>query len=168
MNDDESRADEPDPSAYHAVRELHYGRLEWLAEHIRRSNFQIDTQVAHKLLAMIEGTNPDCFFQIKLARRANIPPRAHDPQLEEMRNADMAIQVARLGGFKRGHLQRACHYVAGVHGLHADYVRKKIHRHRDMAIRAVEAEKIRKAYQQGEVDFLGHPKSPQTGFVQDD
>tara|TARA_R110000868_G_scaffold34144_3_gene123444 strand:- start:8001 stop:8507 length:507 start_codon:yes stop_codon:yes gene_type:complete len=168
MNEDEPRANDPDDSAYHAVRELHYGRLGWLAEHIRRSDFRIDTLVAQKLLAMLEGTEPDCLFEIRLARRSNIPPRASDPRLQNIRNFEMAMEVARLGGFKRGHLLRACHEVARLHGLHPDYVRKSVSSHRETAVRAVEADEIREAYERGEVDFLGRSKSPQTGFVQDD
>lgn len=152
--------DGPGASAYHAVRELHYGRLEWLAEHIRCSNFQIDPEVARKLLAMIEGTDSNCFFEVRLARRSDIPPRAHDPQLSEIRDAEMAIEVAKLGGFQRGHLKRACHKVAEAYGLKADYVERKVRLHRDMAMKAVEAEELQKAYERGEVDFLGRPKSP--------
>lgn len=168
MSEDETKGDEPDYSAYHAARELHYGRLDWLAEHIRRSNFQIDELVARKLLAMIEGTDSECFFEIRTARKSNIPPRVTDPHLQNIRDVQMAMEVARFGGFKRGHLQRACHEVALLYNLQPDYVKKKVSPHREAAVRAIEADEIRGAYERGEVDFLGRPKSPQTGFVQDD
>lgn len=141
MNEYEPLPDQlPDASAYHAVRELHYGRIDWLAEHIRCSNFQVHPEVARKLLAMIEGTDSNCFFEIRLARRSDMPPRAQDPQLSEIRDAEMAIEVARLGGFRRGHLKRACHKVAEAYGLKADYVERQVRSHRDMAIQAIEAE----------------------------
>ena len=161
MNEYEPLPDQlPDASAYHAVRELHYGRIDWLAEHIRCSNFQVHPEVARKLLAMIEGTDSNCFFEIRLARRSDMPPRAQDPQLSEIRDAEMAIEVARLGGVRRGHLKRACHKVAEAYGLKADYVERQVRSHRDMAIQAIEAEELQQAYERGEVDFLGRPKSP--------
>lgn len=148
-------------SEFHAVREMHYGRLEWLAEHIRRSSYKISPIVAMKILVMLEGGEPHCFFELKAVRRADLPPRSEDPQLRLIRDMDMAIEVARKGGFeRRGHLARVCHEVGKKHGLTSSYVAKRIRPHRKEAIAIVAEENTAEAYARGEVDFLGHPKCP--------
>lgn len=58
---DGSPEERGDFSAMYAANELHSGRLEWLAEHIRRSNFQISPMVARKLLALIERTQENLY-----------------------------------------------------------------------------------------------------------
>lgn len=154
-------AHSPETSASHAVREMHYGRLEWLAEHIRRCDYQISPIVAQKILTMLEGSEPHCFFELKAIRRADLPPRSEDPQLRLMRDMEMALEVARKGGFeRRGYLARVCHEVAQKYHLKSAYVAKRIRPHRTEAIAIVEEEKAAEAYARGEVDFLGRPKCP--------
>lgn len=155
-------------SAGHACTELHHGRTQWLAYHIRESGFQIHPMVARKLLALIEGTDPSLFFELALIRKSTLPPAAKDPQHIEVRNWEMALEVARRGGFKRGHGKRVFPEVAELFNLNskhgAEYVRRCVKKHRDRAIAAIEEENLQRAYEQGEMDFLGRPICPNSGF----
>lgn len=173
MNDDfdgifgaaqETAEGSADTSAWRAAVEFHEGRLEWLAEHIRRSNFQIDPSVARKILALIERSEPNLMFEMRLARRTDLPPAKNDPQLIEHRNLEMAIEVARMGGFKRGHGKRAFHDVGESRGLQGPYVYRCVKPYRAIAIELVEAEQMQASYERGEVDFLGRPISTRSGF----
>lgn len=150
----------PEASVYYAVRELHYGRLEWLAEHIRRCDLQISPVVALKILSMIEGTDSNCFFELRAHRRSDLPPRRRDPQLRLHRNMDMAIEVARKCGFRRGYIKRACHEVGERYNLKGDYVAREISPFREKALEVAEEERVADAFRSGEVDFLGRSKSP--------
>lgn len=150
--------EKPEASAGFAVRELHYGRLEWLAEHIRLSNLRIDPLVAEKLLAMIEGSETNCYFELKAVRRSELPPRFKDPQLTLHRNLDMAIEVARRSGFKRGHIQPACEDVGVIYGLKGSYVAKQVRPFRKLALDVVKEEQMQMAYEQGEEDILDGSK----------
>jgi hypothetical protein len=109
-------------SAHHAFCELHYGRVAWLAEHIRRSNFQISPMVARKLLALIEGGEANLFFELKLQRRSDLTPGFKDRQLVLFRDIHMAYAVGKLsGGFQRGRTKAAYHEVAEQYGLKESY-----------------------------------------------
>ena len=151
--------DDPKTSAYFAFYEMHYGRLEWLAEHIVRCEYRISPLVARKILEMIENSNPECFFELRALRKSGLPPAYKDPQLTHIRNYEMAIEVARLDGFKRGNLMRQCHEVGKKPGLKAEQVRRLIKKYRQAAMSVVEAEKKQAAYDRGEIDFLGRPKT---------
>ena len=150
----------PEASAGYALTEMHYGRLAWLAEHIRRCNYQISPLVAKKILAMLEGTEQSCFFELKAVRRTGLPPGKQDPQLLMFRAADMAIEVARICKFKRGDLKDAVYEVGVAHGLKPEYVRKQIKPFKQHALRVIEEEEMQASYDRGETDYLGRPKSP--------
>lgn len=158
-------AGNPSASAHYACMELHHGRIDWFAHHIRICDFQIDPMVARKLLSMIDRTEQSCYFEVALARRQDIPPAKKDPALQLHRAADMALEVARLGGFKRAQLQMAVKNVADRYGLEPGYVAKQLRPFRAMAVEAVEEETMQARYDKGEVDILGHPICPQTGFA---
>jgi hypothetical protein len=155
-------------SAGHAAFELHYGRIEWLAYHIKVTDFQIAPMVARKLLALIEKTDPSLFFELVLARRSDLPPAHKDQQLIAHRNFDMAIEVAREGGFRRGHGKRVYPKIAEKYGLKEDYVVKCVRPFRERAEMVVEEEQCQAAYDAGEVDFLDRPISPSSGFAEDE
>lgn len=156
-----------DYSAYYAVHELHNGRLEWLAEHIRRAELAIHPLVAEKLLSLLEGR--DEHYEVKLVRRSDLPPSHRRQDHLRFRDFDLAISVARKGGFQRAHLKRACKEVGDEFGLSAEYVRKRIAKSgfQEDALRIVEAEDLERQYHAGKVDFLGRPILPQTGFAED-
>lgn len=154
-------------SAYNAVVELNYGRISWLAEHIRRSNFKIDPLVARKILALIELTEPNLFFELKLVRRSDLPPAHVDPQLRAHRDVDMAIEVARNGGFERAHREIVCHEVGRSRGLKGSYVYRCVLPYKNRALEIVEEEHLQAAYERGEIDFLGRPISSCSGFAED-
>lgn len=148
----------PGASAGYAFTEMHFGRLDWLAEHIELCDFQIDPLVARKLLEMLKGSNPSCMFEIRAVRREGLPPRAQDPQLRLFRAADMAIEVARLCRFKRGKMKQACHEVGmKFGGLKGQYVAREIRQLRDYGLSVVEEEEAAAAFERGEIDFLGRP-----------
>lgn len=109
-NLEEAEPDEitEDLSASYAVFELHNGRIAWLAEHIRRSDFQIHEMVARKILAMIERTEKNCDFEISLKRRTGLPPAYINAHARSVRDLELALAVGRKCGFRRGHVQRAC------------------------------------------------------------
>lgn len=153
-------AENPSISAGNAFNELHYGRLEWLAEHIRLCNFQIDPLVARKILEMLEGSNPDCFFELTTRRRQDLPPRAADKRLNDMRDMNMAIEVARLGGFRRAYLNKACEKIAEKYKLESSYIAKQVRPWKQQALDAIAEETAQLRYLRGETDFLGRPKSP--------
>ncbi|WP_150132471.1 hypothetical protein [Erythrobacter litoralis] len=163
----EGDANSVDTSAYHAAVELHHGRIEWLAEHIKRSDFHIDPLVARKILALIERTEPNLFFELRLVRRPDVHSAQKDPHLVEHRNLDMAVQVARGGGFKRGFRMKVCHKVGEPRGLEGTYVYRCVKPYRDIALEIVEAEQMQAAYERGEIDFLGRPISSHSGFAED-
>lgn len=158
-------ADNPNASAQYACLELHQGRIDWLAHHIRICDYKIDPSVARKLLSIVERTEPGCFFEVVLVRRQDIPPAEKDPTLQLHRAADMALEVARPGGFKRAQLQRAVKIVADRHDLETSYVTKQVRPFRAMAVEAVEQEMMQALYDEGRMDFLGRPICPQTGFA---
>lgn len=157
MNESET---EDDLGIGHAITEMHYGRLAWLAEHIRRSNFQISPLVAKKVLAMLEGDGDYCRFVITAIRRTDLPPRSQDPQLREFEAADMAIEVARACKFKRGELKQACHDVGVKFGFTSAVVARRVRPFEQMALGVVAEEEAQAAYERGEIDFLERPKSP--------
>lgn len=150
----------PEASAGYARTEMHYGRLEWLAEHIRRCNYQISPLVAKQILAMLEGTDQSCLFELKAVRRADIPPGKKNDQLRMFRAANMAVEVGRMCKFKRGGLKDAVFKVGKAYGLEAEYVRKQIKPFQQYALDIVEEEEMQARYERGETDFLGRPKSP--------
>lgn len=152
--------EDPEASAYFAAGELHYGRLEWLAEHIRRCNYQIDPLVAQKILTLIERNDENCYFELKIVRRSGLSPGQKDEQLRLHRNMDMAIEVARRGGFRRGYNSRVCHDVGQDYGLEGSYVAKQVRPLRSAALETIKDEDAADAYQRGELDFLGRPKNP--------
>lgn len=163
----EGDANSVDTSAHHAAVELHHGRLEWLAEHIKRSDFHIDPLVARKILALIERTEPNLFFELRLVRRPDAHSAQKDPQLVEHRNLAMAVEVARRGGFERGFRMRVCHEVGEPRGLEGTYVYRCVKPYRDIALEIVGAEQMHAAYKRGEIDFLGRPISSRSGFAED-
>jgi hypothetical protein len=158
-------ADDPNASAHYACVELHHGRIAWLAHHIRICDHRIDPIVARKLLSMIERTEPSCYFELALVRRQDIPSAKKDPVLNLYRAADMALEVARLGGFKRAQLQKAVKIVADRYGLQPSYVAKQVAPLKPMAVAAIEEEIIQGLYVEGKSDILGGPICPQTGFA---
>lgn len=143
-------------SAYYAFTEMHYGRLDWLAEHIRCSHFQIDPIVARKLLAMLEGEDSS-MFRLVAVRKEGIPSAGRDPQLLEFRDVDLALEVARQGGFSRGGMARVSHEVGKRFGLSAPYVAARIRRHKRLALEVI-AEERAKILHREFVDF-DEPKS---------
>ncbi|MCY1670189.1 hypothetical protein OVA07_04095 [Novosphingobium sp. SL115] len=149
-----------DLSAGYAATEMHYGRLEWLAEHIRRSNFHISPMVAKKILEMLENEGDYCRFEIKAVRRSDLSPRSQDPQMRDFRAADMALEVARACKFKRGELKQAYHDVGVRFGLEAAVVARQVRPFKQMALNVLAEEEAQAAYERGEIDFLGRPKSP--------
>lgn len=152
-------AENPEASAMYAVSELHEGRLEWLAQHIVACNFQIDPMVARKLLSLIEGSDQECFYQLQLVRRSGLPPAAKNKNHLEWRHLGWAVEVARLGGFQRGHMHRASFQVAERHGVKPAYLESKVSELREQALAIVEEESLARAYANGEIDFLGRPIS---------
>lgn len=150
----------PEASASYALREMHYGRLEWLAEHIRRCNFQISAIVARKILSMLERSEDECFFELKAVRRSDLPPRAADPTLKMHRDVDMALEVARRGGFHRAMLKRVCFDVGTLHELSAEYVEKRVRPFRKLALDAVAEEMAEQNVHQRKTDILDPPKDP--------
>jgi hypothetical protein len=165
--DDESSLRDPgfDRVAYNAACELHYGRLEWLAYHIRHADFRIHPIVAKKLLELIENeliegqSPPYCLFKLEAVRLPGLPAAFRDPQLNDFRNLQLAIEVARECKFRRGEILRACHKVGKPLGLKDKYVRNLIAPHRERALAIVTEEEMRAAYDRGEIDVFGRPKS---------
>jgi hypothetical protein len=154
MSSDEGDTDFEDRSAYNAVFELHNGRIEWLTEHIRRSNFQIHETVARKILAMIERTDQNCDFEITLKRRTGLPPAHMNAHARAVRDLDLALAVGRKCRFKRGHVQRACAEVAKEMseggdrpGLKADYIEKCARRYKAIALDIIAEEEAQAAYE---------------------
>lgn len=150
----------PEASAYYATSEMHQGRLEWLAEHIRRCDFQISPIVAKKLLHLLDGSDPNCLFELKAVRKAGLPPRASDPRARLARDFDLAVEVARLGGFKRAYRERVCAEVAERQGMATEYVIKCVRKFAKEAQEAIAEEEMQAAYHRGEMDILEQPKSP--------
>jgi hypothetical protein len=124
----------PEISAYYAANEMHYGRISWLAEHIRISNFQINHLVARKLLSMIERSQDGCFYEIQIVRRRDIPPARKDPQLESFRHFDMALELARRNGFDRKFSKKARHEVASMFGVNEATLLKLVRPYKKMAL----------------------------------
>ena len=145
----------PGASSYYAAREMHYGRLEWLAEHIRRSDFQIDPTVARKILAMIEGSDPSCYFELKAVKRSDLPSRFMNPQLRMFRDINMAVDLARRCRFKRGKMKAACEKVGETFRLSAAYVAKRTLPHRQHALDVIDEEEAQARYRRGKTDILG-------------
>lgn len=153
----EQADDEERYSSYVAWHGLHYGRIEGLAAHIRQTNYRINPLVARKILALIEKNEEDLYYELRIVRRSDLPAAFKDPQLREHRAADMALEVARRGGFNRAQLARVCKEVADEHGLSVGHVRKAIRPHRESAISAVEAERLEEAYRLGKLANLDPP-----------
>jgi len=152
--------------AGHAAWELHHGRIDHLAYHILQSDFQIHPVVARKILALIDGSEPKLLFEMKLVRRSDLPPAYKDPHSIEARNFDMAIEVARRGGFARGRGKRVCHEVGKLYSLSGLFVSRCVKPYRERAFSVLEEERAQEAYGRGEVDFLGRPISSHSGFVE--
>jgi hypothetical protein len=135
-----------DLSSMYAANELHYGRIEWLAEHIRLTNFQIDPLVARKILALIERKQPNLFFELKLVRRSDLPPAREDPQLKYCREADMAYEVGKRCRFKGADRKAAYYDVAERYGLKPETVRRLIAPHKARTLEILAEEDAEAAY----------------------
>ena len=96
----------PNASAMYADQELHAGRLEWLAEHIRRCDFQIDPSVARTLLSLIDGSHPE--HALRMVRSKKMNPKAKPRLQRDVEDFELALEVARNGGFERAKLARVC------------------------------------------------------------
>lgn len=131
-------AADPNASAMYAVAELQAGRLEWLAEHIRRCDFHIDPLAARKLLELIDGSHPE--FALRVVRSKNRKPRSKLRLEQDVEDFELALEVARNGGFKRAHLARVCADVGAaqepkISGL---TVQRRVRRWRDFAVVALD------------------------------
>lgn len=159
--EDES-SEREDMSAYYAIYELHHGRIEWLGEHVRRSNLQISPAVAHKILSLIGPGNDDCTFELRLVRRSDLPPARRDRFLQRARDFEMAVEVARRGGFERAQNKRVCHAVGKLpeYGLAGATVSKLVRPLREAALGVVHEEAMAREYREGKVDYLGRPICP--------
>ncbi len=140
-------------SAMYACHELHNGRIEWLAEHIRSSNFQINEMVARKILDLIEPKNRHCMFELRLVRRRDLPPARKDPQQLLGRHFEMALELARRDGFSRKNAKAAQFEVAKIFGVREDTVAKRARPFRQMAIEAVAEERAQEHYRQSKTDI---------------
>lgn len=127
----------PNASAMYAAAELQAGRLEWLAEHIRRCNYQIDPMVARKLLELVDGSHPE--FALRTVRSKNLKPRSKLQVEQEVQDFELALEVARNGGFKRAHLARVCADVGAAQKpkLSGVTVQRRVRRWRDFALAAL-------------------------------
>ena len=157
---DDDKQSQTDLTAYYAVYELHHGRIEWLGEHIRRSNFEISPLVARKILDLIEQADEECSFELRLARRSDLPPAQKDAFAKRVRNLEMAVEVAKRGGFERAQNKRACHDVGKLpkYGLTGPVVSKLVRPLREVALGIVGEEAKERDFREGKVDFLGCPK----------
>jgi hypothetical protein len=153
-----------DFSSMYAANELHYGRIEWLAEHIRRSNFQISPMVARKLLALIERTESNLFFELKLVRRSDFPSALQDPQLKLFRDIDMAYEIGKRCRFKGPALKSAYYDLAARYGLKAETVRKRIAPHKAMTLEILAEEDAEAAYREENAANLDAPILPPNIF----
>ncbi|WP_120075867.1 hypothetical protein [Aurantiacibacter odishensis] len=163
MDTDESENELPVPaglSAYYAATELHMGRLRWFAEHLRATGGRIHPLVCQTILELMEGGHP--YYTLEVVRRSDLPTATKNSQLELFRDADMALAVARIGGFRRGPHKDACHKVGKAMGLSSKYVRKRVAPHREMALKAIEQERLQEMYDRGEVDYLGRKFAAKT------
>lgn len=131
---EELLAANPNASAMYAVAELQAGRLEWLAEHIRRCDYQIDPIVARKLLELIDGSHPE--FALRMARSKKRNPKAKLRLERDVEDFELALEVARNGGFKRAHLVRVCDDVGAAWRpkLAGLTVQRRVRRWRDFAL----------------------------------
>jgi|GEM_PF-6155433 len=151
--------------AMNAVREMHYGRLEYLAYYIRHADYRIHPIVAKQILNLIENNceegdrPPHCRFQLQAVRAPGLPSASRDPELDAHRDLSMAIEVARKCGFKRGYISKTCHEVGQQYELDGGYVYRKVAKHKGRALEVVAEEKMQAAYERGELDFLGRPIS---------
>lgn len=148
-------ADVPEASAYYAVCELDQGRIEWLCEHIRRCNFQISPMVARKLLSLLDPSENDTMHELAVVRRRGVAPAMKDPWAQRILDLEMAVEVARIGGFKRAGRAGACHAVGARHGLSGATVERRVRPLKIEAFNILEEEKLGDAYSKGEVDYLG-------------
>lgn len=163
--EDESSLRDPgfDRVAASAARELHYGRIKWLAYHIRQSDFRIHPIVAKQILLMLENElvegqpPPYCLYKLEAVRLPGLASAFRDPQLDEIRNFELAVEVARRCKFKRGHILKACHEVGEPRGLSAVYVRNLVAPYRERALDVVAEEEMQAAYERGETDSFGRP-----------
>ena len=135
---DDLLAANPNASAMYAVAELQAGRLEWLAEHIRRCDYQIDPIVARNLLALIDGSHPE--FALRMGRSKNFKPRSKLRVEQDVQNFELALEVARNGGFKRAQLARVCADVGAARTpkLSGLRVQRRVRPWRDFALAALD------------------------------
>lgn len=134
MASDDEAWDDPSVHGGLTAWELHNGRAAWLADHIRRFNCQIEPCVAAKILELLDGSNPDLQFELKLVRRADLGRKTKPIFHSAHEDFKLAIEVARLGGFERANRDRACHEVALKHNLKADTVRKRVQPYKALAL----------------------------------
>lgn len=134
---EELLAVDPNASAMYAVAELQAGRLEWLAEHTRRCDYHIDPRVARKLLELVDGSHPE--FELQTVRSKNLKPRSKLRVEQDVQDFELALKVARNGGFKRAHLARVCADVGAEQKpkLSGVTVQRRVRRWRDFALAAL-------------------------------
>lgn len=144
---------DPAATAYYAVVEMHHGRLGWLAEHIRRCNFQISPDVARKILGMLDGSDQHSRFELKAAKRSGLPSRSMDPLVTAVRNFEMALEIARRCGFKRGKLKGALHLAGEPYGLQTEAVRRAVAPFKEYALQVVAEEEALAACEREESNF---------------
>lgn len=140
-------------SAMYACHELHNGRIEWLAEHIRSSNFQISEMVARKILDLIEPKNSHCLFELRLLRRRDLPPARKDRQLLAARHFEMALELARRDGFSRKSAKAAQFEVAKIFGVLENTVAKQARPFKQMALDALAEERAEERFHQSKTDI---------------
>lgn len=126
-------------SAYWACVEMDAGRLDWLRFHIIQENFKIDELVARKLLELVVGAHPD--LQLVLIKNPKLNPKSKHHFVVDVRDLELAEEVARRGGFERGMLPRVCHEVGDEQDpkLMGSTVAKLARRYKKMALKALEA-----------------------------
>lgn len=124
-------------SAYWACVEMDAGRLDWLRFHIINENFKIDELVARKLLELIVGAHPE--LQLAMIRNPKLNPKSKGQLVINIRDLELAEEVARRGGFENAMRDRICHQIGEeqVPKLKGSTVRKVSRRYRDMALRSV-------------------------------
>ena len=141
---DQLLATSPEASAMYAHNELEAGRLEWLAEHIRHCDFQIDTRVAKKLLELIDGSHPE--HALKVVRSKKFNPKAKRRLQRDVDDFELALEVADKGGFKRAQLDRICANVGEARNpkIPALTVKRRVRRFRKFLITSLECGRLPK------------------------
>lgn len=115
---------QPEGHSLWAKAELQYGHLGCLAEHIRRSEFKISSEVARQLLTLLDGTDPN--YKLTVARRSDAAPASKSKIVTFTRDAALTMAVEELSGFKRGRMKSAFEDVGRAYGLSPEYVRKRV------------------------------------------